>query len=64
MQPQYKIDSSRLGDLMIKLMGEDWGKGLQDTAVKIEAGQICWVCWANKDAFMKELNEVISKYRI
>lgn len=63
-EPTYITHHASIGDSYITLKGENWGDGLQDTLVNIEAGQLCWIQWTDKEAFLRELQEVIDKYRI
>jgi hypothetical protein len=64
-KPTYLESFGSLGNgLQIKFTGENWGDGLKDTEVKIEGFQLCWITWSDKEAFLKELTEVINKYRI
>lgn len=64
-EPIYLESTHSIGDgIKIHFKGENYGEGLQDTAIKIGDVQLCWIMWKDKEAFIKELNEVIDKYRI
>lgn len=63
-EPKYITTHYSIGETKITLKGENWGNGLEDTAVTIEAGQLCWIRWEDKESFVKELHDVINKYRI
>ncbi|MCK9417096.1 hypothetical protein M0Q97_10610 [Candidatus Dojkabacteria bacterium] len=57
--------STAFGDVTIDFNGEKyWGNPILDTRVIIEGKTICWITWNDKDVFINELNDVISKYRI
>jgi hypothetical protein len=65
MQPTILESTDSLGSvLQVKFTGENWGNGLEDTEVKIEGYQLCWIMWKDKEEFLRALNEVIEKYRI
>lgn len=53
-----------IGDLTLQLDGENWGNGLEDTKVSIDGKLLCWIQWNEKDNFLNELKNVVSKYRI
>lgn len=63
-EPKYIKYSYNIGDASLNIKGEDWGDGFKDTEVKIGDTLLCWIVWNDKDAFIKELNEVVEKYRI
>lgn len=64
-EPKYYNYDRTLGNgVRLSFKGENWGTGLQDTEVKIEDKQLCWIDWKDKDAFIDEIREVIDKYRI
>lgn len=63
-KPIIFLQAHPVGDLIFKLEGENWGKGLQDTKVTINDQLLCWIQWKDKDDFLNELKDVISKYRI
>jgi hypothetical protein len=65
MTPTYRKDQALLGeDANLFFKGENWGDGYKDTEVKIGDNLLCWITWDDKEAFIKELNQVINKYRI
>lgn len=63
-QPTKCTHSYPIGDLTIKLVGENWGKGPQDTRVTIGESELCWIAWETKDEFIKELQSIVEKHRI
>jgi len=64
-EPTYLEQIHSIGDgVKVHLKGENWGRGLEDTAVKIEDNHLCWITWNDKDAFLKGLRDVIDRYRI
>jgi hypothetical protein len=51
--------------LKLTLTGEQYsGNPILDTKVEIDAGNLCWITWADKDKFIGELKSVIDKYAI
>lgn len=64
-EPRYSNYDTSIGNgLHLSFKGENWGNGLLDTEVTIAGAQLCWINWNDKDSFVKELTEVIEKYRI
>lgn len=58
-------DRSIVGRLEMRFSGEVYPDApVLDTEVKIDSGTLCWISWPEKDQFLKELNEVITKYSI
>jgi hypothetical protein len=50
---------------MLTFSGEQYaGRPILDTKVEIEAGTLCWITYNDKEAFAKELNDLITKYAI
>lgn len=66
MEPIYRNESDTLGHSNIDLTAESWdeGKTFLDTKVEINGELLCHISYPEKDFFMKELQDVISKYRI
>lgn len=64
MEPKYITHETHIGTVAVDLKCENLGGELLDTSVNIKAGRICCITWQDKDAFIKELNAVIDKYRI
>ncbi len=49
----------------IEMTGEQFtGLPILDTEVKVNGAPICWITWADKEAFLSELQQVIDKYKI
>jgi len=67
-EPRIVKDISNIGGYNINLYfsGADWldGRGLLDTRVSINGDTLCFITWNDRENFVKELNEVIEKYRI
>jgi len=54
-----------LGNLALRLTGEQYDDGdILDTKVEVSGENLCYITWSEKEASVKELNEVIKKYRI
>mgnify|MGYP001598310844 CR=1 FL=1 len=58
------ISYSRIGDLDIQLTSEMINGKRMDTKIVANGGTLCFVAGEAIDAFLTELNEIISKYRI
>lgn len=64
-EPKIHIDRRFLGDQNLKFEGEQYkGMPVLDTRVTILEGTVCWISWKDREAFVKELNATIEKYRI
>lgn len=64
-EPKYQISKHTIGNgAFILFKGENSGDGLQDTEVNIGDTLVCCISWNDKDAFLKELTEVVDKYAI
>lgn len=64
-EPKKIKESGIIGDLNLKFEGDKFsGQPILDTKVTINDETLCWISWPDKSKFEKELNEVISKYRI
>jgi hypothetical protein len=62
MENTYSYD--KIGDLNCTLESEVVDGKLYDTKVSIESGIVCYIAGSEKSAFINELNDIISKYRI
>lgn len=63
-EPTKTTHTYYIGDATINLVGENWGKGPQDTRVTIGDSYLCWISWDTKEEFIKELQEIVEKHRI
>jgi len=64
MERKFKNTVETLGDLSAITACEIFDGELLDTVIKIGGENLCWITYGDKDKFFKELNDVISKYRI
>lgn len=64
-EPRYLTHTHYIGDLKFDFKGEAWDdRGFLDTAVTCNDKFLCCITWAEKEAFVSELNAIIEKYRI
>ena len=64
--PKKHKASGFIGNLQVEFEGEQYEKlPILDTKVSVGGGtNLSCITWADKEKFLSELNEVISKYRI
>jgi len=63
--PKISRDTKTVGDINIHFEGERYrGLPVLDTRVSIGDNTLCWITWEDKEKFTKELDEVITKFRI
>lgn len=56
---------AELGRACIEMTGEQFPElPILDTEVKVNEAPICWITWADKEAFLSELQVVIDKFKI
>lgn len=54
-----------IGNIQLLLTSDVVDGKILDTKVEVmEEGMICWICGLEIDNFIKDINEVITKYRI
>lgn len=59
-----KQEIKHIGKLQAVLTSDVYDGELLDTKVWVEEGVLCWVAGSDREEFIKELNEIIEKYRI
>lgn len=64
-EPKIHTSTDMLGDAQIKFEGEQYrGQPVLDTHVTIHDLHLCWISWADKEAFLNELQSIVERYRI
>jgi hypothetical protein len=65
MSREFKTISMQLERLSVEIKAERVeGHPLLDSEVSIGGNQLCWISFQQKDEFIKELQQVIDKYKI
>jgi len=63
--PKYFTEIKAFGDSPLKFTGEKFDSDpILDTKVELNDETLCWIVWKDREKFAKELNDVLSKYRI
>ena len=64
MRAKTNTTTEFIGELLFHFISEIVDGMEWDTQVYVEKGTLCWISGAEKQSFIKELKELIEKYRI
>lgn len=63
-KPIIHTYTATVGELELTFEGEQWDDQVLDTRVSTHGTTMCWITWADKEAFIEDLNNAIQKYFI
>lgn len=63
-EPKYREQMDSLVHAVIKFKAEEWDGKTLDTEVIINGALLCFITWPDREAFLKDLKEVVDKYII
>lgn len=64
-EPKYFYNTGYINEMTVQFKGEKFkGSPISDTEVSLNGSFLCCITWQDKEAFLKEIKQVINKYQI